>query len=134
MTEKKSIARALIKIVVFTILACIGFFVLFGISFIYVFALTLNVELSLLLGLLISAVTMFTLVTILRPSRSRVALSRRQMIGVYVVLAAIFVLSLPLVKINCLLFLSWLPSFAAVTFIVIYETLRVRNGKEMAQK
>lgn len=79
--------RAVIKTVVFTILACIGFLVLFGISFIYIFALTLNIGLSLLLGLFISAVTMFTLVTILRPTRIGTALSKRQMIEVYVVLS-----------------------------------------------
>jgi hypothetical protein len=123
--------RAVIKIVVFTVLACIGFFVLFGISFIYISALTLNIGLSLLLGLFISAITIFALITVLIPPRRRIrlVLSKRQTVGVYVVWAIIFVSSLPLIKIDPLLFLGYLPTLVAVTSGVIYETLRGRNGK-----
>ena len=124
-----------IKIVVFTALALIGFYVLWGITFFLSLAFTLNIVLSVFLGLFISAVTIFALITILIPPRSRIRLviSKRQTVGVYVAWVIIFVLSLPLIKINPLLFLGYLPTATVLTLIVIYGTRR-RQGKEMAQK
>ena len=121
-----------IKIVVFTVLALIGFFVLWGITFFLSLAFTLNIALSLFLGLFISAVTIFALITVLIPRR-RISLvpSKRQIAGVYVAWGIIFVLSLPLIKINPRLFLGYLPTLVGGTFIVIYGTLRRRKGKEM---
>jgi amino acid transporter len=134
---EKSNAGALIMIVVFTVLACVGFFVLFGISLIYVFALTLNIELALVLDFLISAVTVFTLIAIIAilrpPRRSPMVLSRRQRIGTCVAGAIIFVSSLPLIKIAPLLFPSCLLAPVAVIFILIYDALRSRKGKEMSK-
>lgn len=136
MTEKKLTVGAAIKIVVLTTLACIGFFVLWGITFILSLAFTVNIALSLILGFLISAITIFALITVLIPPRRRIrlVLSKRQTVGVYVAWVIIFVLSLPLIKINPLVFLSYLPTLTVVTLIVIYGTLRRRKGKEMAQK
>jgi len=127
-TEKKLTAGAFIKIVVFTVLACVGFFVLWGITFFLSLAFTFNIVLSLFLGFLISAVTIFVLITVLMPRRRiRLVLSKRQTVGVYVAWGIIFVLSLPVIKI-------YLPTLMVVTLIVIYGTLRRRKGKEMAQK
>jgi hypothetical protein len=125
-----------LKIVVFTILACTGFCVLWGITFFLSFAFTLNIVLSLVLGFIISAVTTFALITVLIPPRKRVhvALSKRQTVGAYVAWSIIFALSLPLIKINPLLFLSGLPASIFVTLLLIYATLRGRKGKETAQK
>ena len=136
MTEKKLTVGTAMKIVVFTVLGIIGFFVLWGITFFLSFAFTLNIGLSLFLGLFISAVTIFALITVLIPPRRRIrlVLSKRQTVGVYVALVIIFVFSLPLIKINPLLFLSQLPALMFVTLIVIYDTLKRRKGKEMAQK
>ena len=132
MTEKNSTVGTAIKIVVFTVLAVIGFFVLWGITFVLSLAFTLNIGLSVFLGLFISAVTIFALITVLIPPirRIRLVLSKRQTVGVYVAWAIIFVLSLPLIKINPLLFLGHLPTLTFGTLIVIYVTLR--KGKEMA--
>ena len=137
MTENKLTVGALIKIVVLTILACMGFLVLWGITFVFSLALTfMNVTLSLILSFSISAITIFALITVLIPPRRRIrlVLSKRQTVGVYVAWVIIFVLSLPLIKINPLVFLSYLPTLMVVTLIVIYGTLRRRKGKEMAQK
>lgn len=133
MTEKKLTVGTAIKIVVFTVLALIGFFVLWGITFFLSLAFTLNIGLSVFLGFFISAVTIFALITVLIPPRRRIRLviSKRQTVGVYVALVIIFVLSLPLIKINPLLFLSYLPTLMFGTLIVIYG---LRKGEEMAQK
>ena len=134
MTEEKSNARALTKIVIVTVLACIGFLVVFGVSVIYVFALTLNMELSLILGFLIGAAAMFTFVAVLRPSKgSPLVLSRKQKIGTFFVAVVIFVSSLPLIRIAPLLFPSCLPAPVAVIFILIYDALRTRKRKEMSK-
>lgn len=136
MTEKKLTVGAFVKIVVLTVLGCIGFYVLYFTIFLLSLAFTLNIGLSLFLGLFISAVTIFALITVLIPPRRRIrlVLSKRQTVGVYVAWVIIFVLSLPLIKINPLVFLSYLPTLMVVTLIVIYGTLRRRKGKEMAQK
>jgi len=135
-TEKKLTVGTAIKIVVFTVLALAGFFVLWGITFFLSLAFTLNIGLSVFLGLFISAVTIFALITVLIPPRRRIrqVLSKRQTVGVYVAWGIIFVLSLPLIKINPLLFLSHLPTLMFGALIVIYGTLRRRQGKEMVQK
>lgn len=135
MTEEKLTVGTAMKIVVFTVLALIGFFVLWGITFVLSLAFTLNIVLSVFLGFFISAVTIFALITILIPPRKRIrlVLSKRQTVGLYVAWAIIFILSLPLIKINLPLFLSYLPTATVVTLIVIYGTRR-RKGKEMAQK
>jgi len=119
---------AVIKTVVFTVFVLIGFFVLWGITFLLSLVFTLNIALSLLLSLVISAVTIFALITILMPpwKRSRLVLSKRQKVGAYVAYAIIFVFSLPLIKIDPLLFLSHLPTLT-VTFILIY--VFTREGK-----
>ena len=131
MTEKNSTVGTAIKIVVFTVLALIGFFVLWGITFFLSLAFTLNIGLSLFLGFFISAVTIFALITVLIPPRRRIrlVLSKRQTVGLYVAWAIIFVLSLPLIKINLPLFLGYLPTLMFGTFFVIYG---MRKGKEMA--
>lgn len=133
MTEKKLTVGTAIKIVVFTVLALIGFFVLWGITFFLSLAFRLNIGFSLFLGFFISAVTIFALITVLIPPRRRIrlVLSKRQTVGVYVAWAIIVVLSLPLIKINPPLFLSLLPTLMFGTFFVIYG---MRKGKEMAQK
>ena len=131
MTEKKLTVGTAIKIVVFTVLALICFFVLWGITFFLSLAFTLNIGLSVFLGLFISAVTIFALITVLIPPRRRIrlVLSKRQAVGVYVAWAIIFVLSLPLIKINPLLFLSFLPTLLFALFIMAHDTLR--RKKEM---
>jgi hypothetical protein len=135
MGEELTVGVAL-KIVVFTILACMGFFVLWGITFFLSLAFTLNIVLSVFLGFFISAVTIFALITVLIPPRKRIrlVLSKRQIVGAYVAWVIIFALSLPLIKINPLLFLSGLPTSIFVTSLLIYATLRRRKGKETAQK
>lgn len=137
MTENKLTVGALIKIVVLTILACMGFLVLWGITFVFSLALTfMNVTLSLILSFSISAITIFALITVLIPPRRRIrlVLSKRQMVGAYVAWAIIFVLTLPLIKINPLLFLGSLPALMYALFMIIHDTLRMRGKKEMAQK
>ncbi|TET21000.1 hypothetical protein E3J74_00365 [Candidatus Bathyarchaeota archaeon] len=133
MTEKKLTVGTAIKIVVFTVLALIGFFALWGITFLLSLAFTVNIGLSVFLSLFISAVTIFALITVLIPPRRRIrlVLSKRQTVGFYVAWVIIFVLYLPLIKINPLLFLSILPTLIFGTFFVIYG---MRKGKEMAQK
>ena len=133
MTEKKLTVGTAIKIVVFTVLALIGFFVLWGIIFLLSLAFTLNIGLSLLLSLLISAVTIFALITVLVPPRKRirVVLSKRQKVGAYAVFVAIFVSSLPLIKINLPLFLGFLPSLVFVLCVIANDTLRKGRKKEM---
>ena len=125
-TEKKLTVGTAIKIVVFTVLALIGFFALWGITFLLSLAFTLNIVLSLLLSLLISAVTIFALITVLVPPRKRirVVLSKRQKVGAYVAYAIIFALSLPLIKINLLAFLCILPTLLFVLCVVVYDILR----------
>lgn len=132
MTEEKFTVRTFIKIVVLTVLACIGFFVLWG--FIFLFSLPLrNYELSVFLSMLISAITIFALIMVLMPLKRRkyVALSKKQTAGAYVAWAIIFVFSLPLIKIDTLLFLSYLPTLVAILVIIIYHSLR-RKRKDMA--
>lgn len=132
-TEKKLTVGTAIKIVVFTVLALIGFLVLWGVTFFLSLAFTLNIGLSLLLGLFISAVTIVTLVTILIPPRRRIrlVLSKRQTVGVYVAWVIIFVLSLPLIKINPLVFLSYLPTLVVGAVILINDAFRRRRKNEM---
>ncbi len=133
-TRNELTVRVALKIIVFTILACTGFFVLWGITFVLSLAFTLNIVLSVFLGFFISAVTIFALITVLIPPRKRIrlVLSKRQIVGVYVAWVIIFALSLPLIKINPLLFLSGLPTSIFVTLLLIYATWR--KGKETAQK
>ncbi len=130
MTEKKLTVGTAIKIVVFTILALIGLFVLWGITFLLSLAFTLNIVLSLFLGLFISAVTIFALITVLIPPKKRIrlVLSKRQKVGAYVAWGIIFALSLPLIKINLLLFLSILPTLLFALSVVVHDTLRSRKG------
>ena len=133
--RKELTVKQLSKIVGFTILACMGFFVLWGITFFLSLVYTLNIGLSLFLGLFISAVTIFALITVLIPPRRRmhVALSKRQTVGAYVAWSIIFVSSLPMIKIDPILFLSFLPTLMFLTLVIIYSTLAGRR-KETAQK
>jgi len=134
-TEKKLTVGTAIKIVVFTVLALIGFLVLWGITFFLSLTFTLNIGFSVFLGFFISAVTIFAPITVLIPPRRRIrlVLSKRQTVGFYVAWVIIFVLYLPLIKINPLLFLSILPTLIFGTFFVIYGTRR-RQGKEIDEK
>jgi hypothetical protein len=56
-----------VKMLVFMVFAVIGFFVLWGMTFLLCFALALDTGLSLLLGFSTSAVTIFAFITILMP-------------------------------------------------------------------
>jgi len=67
-------------------------------------------------------------------ARNRLAPSEGQKVGAYVAFAIIFGLSLPLIKINPLLFLSYSMSLVVGAVILINDALRGRKGKEMAQK
>lgn len=136
-TERNFTVRDTVKIFVFTVLAIAGFFVIWGMTFILCFALTLNFGLSMFLGLFISAATIFALIAcarILIPPRKRIRLvpSKRQKIVVCVAWGIIFASSLPMIRISPKLFLGLLPTLMFVTFLVIYGTLR--GEKEMAKK
>jgi hypothetical protein len=133
-TEEKLTVGVLIKIVVLTVLACIGFFVLW--AFVFLLSLPLmNSELSVFLSMLISAITIFALITVLIPlRRSQPVPSKRQRVATYVAWTIISALYLPLIKINFLLFLFCLPALTIATFIVIHDALRWRKGKEIAKK
>jgi uncharacterized YccA/Bax inhibitor family protein len=133
-TERNLTVDDTVKIAVFTVLAIAGFFVLWGMTFVLCFALTLNIALSSLLGLLTSAATIFALIAVFKPPRRKVhmVLSKRQKIGIYVAWIMIFASNLPMIRINLKLFLGFLPILVFGTFFVIYGTLR--SGKEMAQK
>ena len=128
-TEEKLTVGTLLKLVVLKVLACLGFFVLWG--FLFLLSLPLmNVELSLFLSMLISAITIFALIALIPFRRRKIVASKRQKVGIYVAYAIILAFILPLIKINPVLFLSILPSASAATFILIYYALRSRKGEE----
>lgn len=83
--------------------------------------------------MLITGVTIFALITLIPSRRKNIVPSKRQIVGIYVAWAMIFGFSLPLIKIDPVLFLSYLPTLT-VTFIVIYYALRSRKEKEIVQK
>jgi len=132
-TENKLTVGALVKIVVFTILALLGFFGLWAYIFFLSLALTLDIGLSLILGLFISGVTISALVTILTRSRwrHRPVSSKRQRVGAYVVCAIVFILGLPLTKTNPQLFL--INTMSSVVLILITTCDILREGG-VAQK
>ena len=132
-TEEKLTVGLLIRIVALTVLACIGFLGLWAFMFLLSLPL-MNLELSVILSMLTSAITIFALITMIPSKRRNLIPSKRQTVGLYIAWAIVFVFTLPLIKIDPLLFLGYLPTLMAVTFIMICDVLRRRKGKEMAQK
>ena len=63
----------------------------------------------------------------------RKVLSKRQRVGAYVICAIVFILGLPLIKINPQLFLIHSMSSMVLTLIITCDILRMRKG-EVAQK
>lgn len=131
-SEGRLTAGALVKIVVLVVLACVGFFGLW--AFIFLLSLPfMNPEMSLILSMLISAITIFALITILPTGREHLVPSKKQRVGLYVAWTIVFAFSLPLAKIDPSLFIGFVPALA-VSLVVIRYSLGKRKGKEMAQE